>query len=123
VSDSLPSPQQLRETLLDDLVHEDDVWLWEIVWKLNNDCPEPPAAAKIDLARRVVFTLVTEQAIELWRADRWPPTAFHQLDPQEISQLRDGDAPWSDPARSGRQLIQIRATTSHSPRHKDLDDL
>jgi hypothetical protein len=66
VPDGGPVPSEVEAQLLWDLEHEDDQWLWEIVWRLNAEYPDVSLAEKVHLARTLVLKLEAEGRVELW---------------------------------------------------------
>ena len=91
---------------MDELRHEDDQGLWEVVWALNSQCPDVPLAEKIALARAVVFELLESGQIEL-REIAWPEHEGPILTATQIARLHHDDGPWYDPQNSADLLVQI----------------
>ncbi len=102
----LPSAAEVRRSLVDDLHHEDDQGLWEVVWSLNSACPDASQGRKIALAKQVVFGLLSDGLIELRRAV-WPSRDGPLLSDVEIARLHHDDVPWFDPANSADLLVQV----------------
>lgn len=100
----------MREELLDELRHEDDQGLWEVVWSLNTMSPDVELSSKIALARSVVVELLSDGLIEL-RQIEWPSHGGRLLTEDQLRQLRQDDVPWHDPEATDL-LVQINALDS-----------
>lgn len=105
--DRLPSESAVRTSLLDSLCYEDDQWLWEPVWQLNDSNPDVAIALKTEFVKRVVRGLLDDKSVELWASPGWPDNADRRLDERgEMDVWADANA-WQDPDHA-TVLIQIR---------------
>lgn len=95
----LPSREPTAERLLDSLHFGDHQWLWEVVWDLNARYPEAGRDEKVALARQVVFQLLAEGRIALWRGE-WPRGPVEPPSPAQIERLRVKAMPWYDAERT-----------------------
>ena len=77
----LPSVDRLAYLISGDL-QDDDLGLWEVVWRLNTLAPAASLDEKIRLARHAVSSLLGHN--DLWRGD-WPggPIALLTEDPRK----------------------------------------
>lgn len=62
----LPSVDRLAYLITGDL-QDDDLGLWEVVWKLNALAPAAPLDEKVRLARPAVSNLLGQ--LDLWRGE------------------------------------------------------
>jgi hypothetical protein len=92
----LPSPAEEAQNLLDLLRSEDDQFLWELYWDLARRFPDAAHDDKLALVRQVVWQLLTDGLIKLWRLE-WPNPPHELLGPAEIERLRIDPLPWYDP--------------------------
>lgn len=99
----LPSPERLAFLLAGDL-QEDDVPLWEVVWRLNSMAPDAALPDKLRLARRAVSMLADEY--EFWRGD-WPGGPVAPTSEQQVTLLATDDAAWHDPEQAAL-LVWLR---------------
>lgn len=103
-SAELPSVDRLVYLIEGDLLQDDDIGLWEIVWTLNRLAPAATVAEKVRLARRAVSRLVGR--CELWRGE-WPGGPVALLTEDERNTLAHEDTPWHDPEHA-TLLVWVR---------------
>jgi hypothetical protein len=99
----LPSVDRLAFLVSGEL-QDDDVGLWEVVWRLNTLAPAAPLGEKILLARHAVSSLLGHN--HLWRGD-WHGGPVALLTEDEMQILAHDDAPWHDP-ENATLLVWIR---------------
>jgi hypothetical protein len=89
----LPSPERLAYLVTGDL-EEDDIGLWEIVWRLNGSHPAVSLPDKVRLARQAV-SLLGDHTV-LWLGDPLEPDS-RPLSSTELNALADDESAWHDP--------------------------
>jgi hypothetical protein len=109
----LPLPSVLEGRLLEDLIFEDDQWLWEIVWRLNADFPQVDIAEKVSLAKEVTWKLFEEGQVVLLRG-QWPSGPTRALEEKELDMLREQTLPWLDPEHSEILVVITRPVHTSS---------
>jgi hypothetical protein len=94
----------MSERLVATLRSSGDQWLWEMVWRLNDEFPALEVGTKVALVRQAVLGLTLKAGIELWRG-QWPTGPVAPLSQEEMARILAEDAPWHDPENSDLLIV------------------